>query len=162
MSDLCPPSEIAKWFINRVDRESGEAITHLKLQKMVYFAQAYYLANFNKALFSEDIQAWAHGPVVPSLFEAYKNCSWNAIGPVAPAKIKDKDVLAYLEAAYEKFSKFGAKQLEKMTHDHAPWRDARGDLPPEARCSRIIDKIAMRDFYAQKIEKSWPKKTLIR
>ncbi len=56
--DICSPLDMAKWFINRVDREAGEAMTHLKVQKLLYFAQAYYLANYNQQLFSEDMQAW--------------------------------------------------------------------------------------------------------
>ena len=62
--DICSPLDMAKWFINRVDRESGESITNLKLQKLLYFAQSYYLANYNKQFFNEEMQAWAHGPVV--------------------------------------------------------------------------------------------------
>lgn len=152
--DLCSPREMAKWFINRVDRDAGEAITHLKLQKLLYFAQAYHLANFNRQLFSEDMQAWAHGPVVPSVFQIYKDRSWSAIEPGAGAVVDDS-VVEYLDAVFDKFGKFGAKQLEKLTHDHDPWKVTRGDLRPEQSCNRPIDKKLMRDFYAKKIKKTW-------
>jgi len=39
--DRCPPSDIARWFINRADRLAGDDMTHLKLQKLIYFAQAW-------------------------------------------------------------------------------------------------------------------------
>ena len=62
------PLDIAKWFINATDRDSGDAITHLKVQKLVYYAQGWAMAYLGSPLFEEDIQAWAHGPVVPSVW----------------------------------------------------------------------------------------------
>lgn len=153
--DLCSPADMARWFINRVDRASGEAITHLKLQKLLYFAQAYHLANFNKPLFKEDMQAWAHGPVVPSVWHAYKEHGWNSLDSTDAPDVPE-EIEAYLNAVYETFAKFDAKELERLTHEHRPWRETRGDLPPEARCTRPIDKKLIRDFYARKIKKTWP------
>ena len=57
---------VARWFVNHADRASGEAITQLKLQKLVYYADAWFLANFDEPLIKEDFEAWAHGPVVPA------------------------------------------------------------------------------------------------
>ncbi len=51
------PTLIATWFINRIDREAGELITHLKVQKLVYYAEAWFLANFDRTLINEDLQA---------------------------------------------------------------------------------------------------------
>lgn len=47
---------VAKWFIQNVDRESGDDITHLKLQKLVYYAQSWYLANYAKPLFNDELR----------------------------------------------------------------------------------------------------------
>ena len=55
-----------------VDRESGSTITPLKLQKILYYAQGYYLAMYDEALFPEDFQAWAHGPANEQIYEKYK------------------------------------------------------------------------------------------
>lgn len=154
MPDICGPSDIAKWFINRVDREAGEAITHLKVQKLLYFAQAYYLANFSKPLFEEDFQAWAHGPVVPSIFEEYSGHRWEALptcedAPEIPAKI-----LNYLEAVYENFGKFSAKELERISHEHDPWVNARGNIPPEARSNAVITKECIQEFYVKRLKQA--------
>ena len=154
MSDLCSPSLMAKWFINRVDREAGEAMTPLKVQKLLYFAQAYYLANFEKPLFAEDFQAWAHGPVVPSIFQAYSEFRWEAIPPQEIDQEIDRDVAEYLEAVYQEFGKFSAKELERISHQHAPWLDVRGKLPPEARCTDVIKKSDIENFYAARIRKN--------
>ena len=54
----------------------GDPISNLKLQKLLYYAQAWYLALHNEPLFPESIEAWVHGPAVPPV---YGNCSWWAI-----------------------------------------------------------------------------------
>ncbi len=93
---LTVPSKVAKWFINRTNREAGDVITHLKLQKLVYYAQAWYLANFNRPLFDEDMQAWTHGPVVPSLWKEYRDCGWDGIPPSADFNIDNKELTNFL------------------------------------------------------------------
>src|ERR1700691_5661883 len=64
--------DIAKWFINVTDRESGDDITHLKVQKLVYYAQGWALAYFDKPFFDEAMEAWVHGPVTPTVWENLK------------------------------------------------------------------------------------------
>lgn len=146
---------VADWFINHIDRDSGETITHLKLQKLLYFAQAWYLANTGGKLFEEDFQAWAHGPVARSIYDRFTGRAWEPIEVVdAPEKVS-KEVAEYLQKVFQKYGIYGAKKLEKLTHSHAPWQDARGGLPAEARCETVISKSAMRDYYGKKIKKSW-------
>ena len=58
-------------YIIRSAHESGELITNLKLQKLVYYAQAWHLALFDEPLFDDPIEAWVHGPVVSSLYSKF-------------------------------------------------------------------------------------------
>jgi uncharacterized phage-associated protein len=143
---------VARWFVNHADRAAGEAITQLKLQKLVYYADAWFLANFDKSLIKEDFEAWAHGPVVPSLYAKYRNHGWDALPPETGIKVPE-DLEGYLEAVFEEYGQYGAKKLETMTHSEAPWLEARGDLPPEAASNTKLSKIRMRNFYGSKIEK---------
>lgn len=148
-------NEIADWFINRVDRDAGDTITHLKLQKLLYFSQAWYLANTGEPLFANDIQAWAHGPVVRSIYDRFSHMGWESLKPVEAPDNLDASTTGFLEQVFEKYGQFGAKKLEKLTHEHAPWKDTRGNLPPEARCEKVISKPIIRDFYSAMIGKSW-------
>lgn len=146
---------IADWFLSRVDRQSGDTITHLKLQKLVYYAQAWHLANFNKPLFHEDMEAWAHGPVAPSLWSKYRDARWEALSAPEKTPQIDADLEAFLEKVYAEYGRFEAKFLENLTHKEDPWRLTRGDLEPYERCSKSIPKGLMRDYYGQKIGKAW-------
>lgn len=148
-------NKVADWFISRVDREAGDAITHLKLQKLLYFAQAWYLANRGEPLFSADFEAWAHGPVARLIYDRFKGQSWQPLDPAEKPTALTPTIEGYLEKVFEKYGNYGAKYLENLTHAHAPWKEARGDLPPEARCENIITKESMRDFYGSQIGKAW-------
>jgi uncharacterized phage-associated protein len=145
-------SDAAKFFVGKADPDAGDHITHLKLQKLIYFAQAYYLANFGKPLFDEDFQAWPHGPVVQSVWHEYKGHSYNPIPPVGAFEIDDNHARWYLDAVWDKFGVFSAKKLEQMTHEHLPWQEARGELPPEAKCKTVISKDSMKKFYGKRIK----------
>ena len=162
MTDLCPPKELAKWFINRVERNVGESITHLKLQKLLYFAQAYHLANFDEPLFAEEMQAWTHGPVVPSVWHDYKDYSWQSIPTTEDEASVPENLTPYLEAIYVHFGKFDAKELERITHSHDPWRLTRNGLRPEQAFSDPIEKNIIREFYGKRIEAKRKKKSSVR
>lgn len=132
--------DIAKWFINATDRESGDAITHLKVQKLLYYAQGWALAYFGQPLFDEDLEAWAHGPVAPSVYRHFRDAKFQALPEQPITRRVAGDVEALLESVNEMYGIYSAKRLERMTHAEAPWRIARGGLSPEARCSTVIAK----------------------
>ncbi|MDR1179204.1 MAG: SocA family protein [Spirochaetales bacterium] len=51
----------------------------MKLQKLIYFCQGFHLAFFDSPLFDEDIQAWSHGPVCPSLYHRFRKFESNPV-----------------------------------------------------------------------------------
>lgn len=65
--------DIAKWFINEIHPEP------LKLQKLLYLAQGFSYAFNDKPLFDDDIEAWVHGPVVPIVYNEYKEYKYNPV-----------------------------------------------------------------------------------
>jgi len=143
-------SQIADWFLARVDREAGDSITHLKLQKLVYYAQAWALALLGEPLFDEDLQAWTHGPVVRSLFERFKGNGWEALCGSGNAPKLDKKTKELLDEVFRVYGEHGAKTLERLSHCEAPWKEARGDCAPEERCENIISKESIQTFYREK------------
>ena len=85
--------DVAKYFLALAnDVESGEGISNLKMQKLVYYAQGLYLAKYNKALFKEKIKAWQHGPVIPKLYYKFKKYG---PGYISTEEINDIDFDAY-------------------------------------------------------------------
>jgi uncharacterized phage-associated protein len=72
--------DVAEYFVYLVDEESGDNITNLKVQKLLYYAQGFHLAmRRGERLFSESIVAWKHGPVVIPVYSQYKGLGWQPI-----------------------------------------------------------------------------------
>lgn len=139
--------QVADWFRNAVDRGAGDSITHLKLQKLVYYAQAWSLALLDRPLFAEDVQAWAHGPVAPSVWHHFKDNRWDSLPPAPGVAEFDEETEALLRDVMVAYGERSGTALEELTHSEEPWIRARNGLPIEARSTEIIPKEHMRRFY---------------
>jgi len=63
--------DVARFFIDYGEK-SGEPMTNMRVNKMLYFAQGVHLAKEGCSLFDDDIEAWQWGPVVSSIYHRYK------------------------------------------------------------------------------------------
>lgn len=117
--------DVAKYFLSLVDEDSGDSISNLKLQKLLYYAQGYYLALNNAPLFPERIVAWQHGPVVPAVYHSYKQ---HGNQPIPLERINPKeypqDIKDFLNDVYKTIGQFSAWKLRNMTHAEPPWKNA--------------------------------------
>jgi len=147
---MTTPVAVANWFVNNLsDHEAGEVVTHLQVQKLLYFAQAWHLMMHGRPLFDEDMQAWPHGPVVPSVWHEFKQYGWHPI-PVGMASDGiGEDSLNLLEQIRDTYGSYGAKRLEAMTHAERPWIVARGGRSLEERCEEPISKESILSYYQE-------------
>jgi len=124
-------TDVAKYFLTLQEDEAGDAISNLRLQKLLYYAQGYHLAIFDEPLFRESIKRWAHGPVVPEVYHDYKERGGTPI-PV-PEDVDftqfDAETREFLDEVYSVFGQFSAWKLRQMTHDETPWREANDNGP---------------------------------
>lgn len=107
---------VADYFLKMVDRDAGGSITHLKLQKLVYYAQAWHLVFTGKPLFSNEIQAWVHGPVCPDLYKKYADYRYENLPEPNATPELSKDEMDTLEAVWECYGDYDGKYLEQLTH----------------------------------------------
>ena len=103
--------QIANYFLSVANKyEDGDLISNLKPQKLVYYAQGFSLPILGWPLFDEPLEAWAHGPVVPSLYNKYRDYGRNPLP--APENFSfeeiDKEVRDLLHEVYEEFGQFSA------------------------------------------------------
>jgi|HubBroStandDraft_6_1064221.scaffolds.fasta_scaffold1434249_1 uncharacterized phage-associated protein len=154
---MIDPVELAKYLVVKLGQ-----IDHLKLQKLLYYIQSWHLAMFDKPLFEEDFKAWVHGPVLPSVWRELKDHSTlNAkvrikasFVPAITARVEKKLQKGQIELIDDVLEEYGTKtgyHLECLTHSEDPWKEARGDLPPDEKSSARITKTAMRKFYAARL-----------
>jgi uncharacterized phage-associated protein len=120
----------------------------MKLQKLVYYSQAWHLVWEDEPLFPERIEAWANGPVVPQLYREHRGrFSVRKWAKGEPAKLTGAE-RASIDTVVDFYGEKTPYWLSELTHREAPWRDAREGLPPGTRSNREITKAAMAEFYA--------------
>jgi len=128
------------------DNDECDGISNLKLQKLVYYAQGFYLALFGEALFDNEIEAWAHGPVTPALYHEYKGFNNNNIE--VDVRGDDLDLTQQefdlIDEVYSVFGQFSAWKLRNLTHEETPWIDH------EER-AEIIPKIELEGYFRTRI-----------
>lgn len=104
-------------------------ITHLKLQKLMYYAQGFSMARNGMKIFDECFEAWDHGPVCRRLYDEYKGMSYYEI-PDEMVKGDPKNILEncnvwnIIMEVWRVFGKMSGKQLEMLTHRELPWISA--------------------------------------
>lgn len=141
-----PAKPIADYFIAEC-RDRGENLTNLKLQKLLYYADAWNLALRDTELFPEPFKAWVHGPVLLSQYHRFKDYRWRPITEDIERPAIDEALSAHLNEIVDVFGCETAVALELMTHREAPWLEARGDLAPTEPSTATISKETMKLFY---------------
>lgn len=139
---------VAHWFVNNLsDPEAGGVVTHLQVQKLLYFGQAWHMMVLDRPLFDEDMEAWPHGPVVRSVWQEFKQHGWLPLPMGGESEGIDADSRDVLVQVLDSYGAFAAKKLEAITHSERPWIEARGNRAPEERCNVIIEKDKILAYY---------------
>lgn len=129
-------------------KKTGE-ITTMKLQKLVYYCQAWSLVWDEKPLFGEKIEAWSNGPVVRELFDAHKgkfviNREQLGCGDGRKLNSEQKETI---DGVLSFYGHKPSQWLSDLTHAEDPWKEARRGLPSMIRGSNEITLESMARYY---------------
>ena len=142
--------DVARYFLRRLDREAGDTISPLKLQKLLYYAQAWRLVLRERPLFSEAIEAWVSGSVVREVWDRYKAYKYHDIPQPDTENIEFlEDEIEVLEEVWESYGELSARQLRDLTHSETPWLNARNGLEPAEKSVNPIPHEDMKVYYSQ-------------
>ena len=141
--------------------DAGVGMNLLKLQKLVYYSQAWHLAIKGRPLFDGKFQAWVHGPVSRQLYDRF-SATKSLYSPMLTTDIRSdfdpndlsSEDRAHLDAVLEVYAQFTGSQLEEMTHQEDPWNEARKGFAPSQRCEVDIDEEVMKRYYGARLEKA--------
>ena len=135
-------------------------MSHLKLQKLLYYCEAYHLAYFDDSLINDEFEAWIHGPVSRKIYNElkdksilYTDLSFNNSYNTEKA-LKEKltiDQFQLINDVLEELSSWTGFELENATHSELPWIEARNGYSPADRCENIISKTTMKTFYQNEL-----------
>ena len=133
--------DVAWRLIRLADEErTGERMTQLRLQKLLYYCQGWYLAWYGDPLFAERIEAWKHGPVVPEVWRSLGAQGREPLSLPSETTALPEQATAAIDQVWSHYRKYSAFGLMELAHREAPWRthfhpdaDGRGDeIIPES------------------------------
>lgn len=145
--------QIAKYFILKAKRETQDKeLTPLKLQKILYYAQGWYLANYGKPLFTDDIQAWKFGPAIYAIYKEYeKYANTEITEEVSESDISviDSNDQKFLDVVYDAYKQYSATDLINSTHSEKPWRLTRNGIKSGDSSESIISLQVIKDYFTE-------------
>ncbi len=133
--------KVADWFLSK------ERMTHKKLQKLCYYAQAWSYAICPEPISDAIFEAWVHGPVCRELYDKYKSYGFGYIPQVCDLPLFTPDEESFLADVWETYGDMSANSLEVLSHSEPPWQKARLGLDSGAQCNTPIETKDMASFY---------------
>ncbi len=134
--------ELAQWFLTK------ESMPHKKLQKLCYYAVSWHYALYDgKFVENDSFEAWVHGPVSREIWQEYKDYGWAPIPKEIEVPHFDDDTEEFLEIVYATYGEFSGHQLEMLTHDEDPWKEARSGMEEYEASNNIINPETMKKYY---------------
>ena len=134
--------DVAKYIL-----EKQSPMTTMKLQKLVYYSQAWSIVWDEKPMFAEKIEAWASGPVVRELYDEHKGMfqiSSLGEGNTDNLKLEEKETI---DAVLQAYGNKSAQWLSDLTHMEQPWNEARKGIPIGQNCENEIIPASLAEYY---------------
>lgn len=148
---------VCDYIIHRV-RRANAGLSLLKLQKLLYYVQAWHLAFYGRPLFEGRFQAWVHGPVNREIYDRFASTKslYSEVGHedlldgFSPEAL-DPGARNHIDSVLEVYAGHTGTQLEDMTHSEAPWIEARQGYRPADRCEEYISEETMANYYRARL-----------
>ena len=132
--DMIRVLKIASYLFARYYDDYKAAIDEMKLHKLLYFVQRESLVSLDKPAFSESIQAWKYGPVVPVVHSKY-----------AKGQINDQyrsadfgEFKTVIDRVYSAYSSKDSWTLSMISHEEYSWKQARMGVPTEKNSDHVL------------------------
>jgi len=146
------------YIIFRLKVEEPAPLSQLKLQKLLYYVQAWNLAFEGKPLFDGKFQAWIHGPVNRSIYNRFKDTKY-MYSSINTSDMQDAHIVnnladpvkQHIDSVLEVYAGYSDTELESKTHNEKPWIEARHGFEPYDRCEVELNEETMRSFYKARL-----------
>ena len=148
--------------------QKGIGVTPMKLQKLLYYLQAWNLVFFNTPVFQDKPEAWVNGPVYRKVYDHYKDYQMFDFIKVAPEEKQRLDECVAdivrtigFEASQQElfdeilssYGKMSSAELGLRTHNENPWKDARKGLGIFDYSNNVITHKSMAQYYSSLLNK---------
>lgn len=149
---------IAHYFMAKSREQGRTDFTNKKLQKLMFYAQAWSLVLNNQPIIDDKFEAWIHGAAIPALYRVYKDYGWSNIteafdtSEFSQLTNEERELLDDVWTVYGQ--NYDADYLELLNHSEEPWQKARQDVAPFESSNAEISEAVMKEFYGRKLEEA--------
>lgn len=142
---MCDCFRVAEYFLSMQDGDAGNAISNMKLQKLLYYAQGFAMVILERPLFEDNFEAWECGPVVRKIYDKYNSYGSNALPKPDDFSLHkySKEEKEFLNEIYDVYGQYSAWALNEMAYKTSPWKDT-----PR---NSIISKVSMKKYFSTRI-----------
>lgn len=135
--------DVAKYILLKMGK-----LSTVKLQKLVYYSQAWSLVWNDEPLFQERIEAWLNGPVVPDLYNIHRGKFSLAVEELPGDEGNlTNDQKESIDIVLKDYGDKSSQWLSELTHLEDPWKEARKGLLPNERGNNEISHASMAEYY---------------
>lgn len=148
---------VAHYFMSKSRKSNRSDFSNKKLQKLLFYAQAWSLVLRNKKLINAKFEAWIHGAAIPAVYRRYKTYGFEDIKEEfdeSEFSALSDDEKRLLDEVWNVYGKYDADYLELLNHNEAPWQKARENLSPFEPSDAEISETEMKQFYGAKLKKA--------
>lgn len=145
--------KLADYIIITCNKENKD-ISNLKLQKLIFYCQAYHIARYRERLIDNYFEAWKHGAVLPALYSQYSYLKYKNINKYDEDEYNDirnsfdEYLPEFLDKIINKFGNMTANEIRELNHSEKPWQEARKGYKAHERCNEIISEKTMYEYYS--------------
>lgn len=147
-------NDVCDYVILRANADEAFPINNLKLQKLLFYIQAWHLAFYDEPFFNGKFQAWVHGPVNREIYERFraKKFLYSDItkSDVLSQDLEDtftSDDIDHMNNVLDTYLRFSGMQLEALTHSEEPWIITRKGYSSFDICEKDIDEEIIKNYY---------------
>jgi uncharacterized phage-associated protein len=152
-------STVCDYIIIQLNADGDSDLTTLKLQKLLYYVQAWHLAFYKKPMFDGEFQAWVHGPVNREIYNRFKDSKF-LYSSITLQDVEDKNASdnlskkdkSHVDSVLDAYAKYSPSQLEFMTHREKPWMEARTGVDKLQRSEKVISEETMTKYYKARLK----------
>jgi len=148
---------IADYVILRLNSDESINLINLKLQKLLYYLQAWSFGIKNEKFLDCSFEAWVHGPVSRKLYNRFKGTrtlysfiTKDDVKFQNPENYIDKEDIEFINYILDNYAGYSGSELESMTHNEKPWQEARKGFMPMQACTNNISEVTMTQYYGER------------
>lgn len=142
---------------NLSNKDRANVLNSLRLHKLLFYIQVWYLVFYDKKFFEEDFQAWINGPVGKNIHDRFGKISMYS--PITLEDISNVNYelndgdIQHIQDVLLAYGHFNEGQLVTLVHNELPWIEARNGYTSDQRCEIVIDENTIKKFYEQQYNK---------